>query len=228
VEERGHGEIWKNAAITLLSVALGAALAAIPLLSSTSHWDRWVVPTYCTTVCVAFLLSIVCGVAGRSVRRERADSVADIKADLDQLLDAYAYREDDPAEQAEVPASAPKPALLQRMRSEARENIRLIELARESGQYWRITDPSPEMKEWKRHHSFLESQPQYAAAYEIGRRAARDVESMMGVRSLRIFTGRRTVKANDNLEPALVSLREFDEVLSTAMQDATPTALPSA
>lgn len=93
VASEGRAKPWSAAGSILVSVGGGALIAAVPLLSSTERWDSWVVPTYAVAVVILFVLSALCWLAARTVRLERADSVAAIKIDLDRLLDAY----DEPA-----------------------------------------------------------------------------------------------------------------------------------
>lgn len=76
-------------ASVLIGSALGAALGAIPLFSSDAQLDKWVMPTYLTTMVALALLAIGFLAASRSVKAERADSVQAIKEDYDKWLADY-------------------------------------------------------------------------------------------------------------------------------------------
>jgi hypothetical protein len=115
------------AAQTLASVGLGALIAGIPLLSSTSAWDKWVVPVYVACVGVTFVIAALCGLAARSALRERADSVEAVKSDLDGLLDAY----EEPTVSTDVERGVLRHFLI-RMRTEARESWTLFRDSRQS------------------------------------------------------------------------------------------------
>jgi hypothetical protein len=194
-------------------VALGALIATIPLLNSQSHWDPWVLPTYIATVTMAFLLSGVCALAARTVRAERADSVADIKSDLDQLLEAY----ESPISEEETWANVLR-QFLQRIRGELRDNQQMLERARESGRYWKVTEGTPATKVWKDNAALLEGDDRLMEVYEQGRRAAREVERVTSARSVRLFSGSR-VRKDDRLDEALDVLKRFDELLTQAINE---------
>lgn len=214
LKNAGHNRVWTNAGVTLLSVGLGALLAGIPLLSSTSHWDSWVMPVYASSVGVAFLLAGLCWLAARSIRRERADSVAAIKTDLDRLLDAY----EEPGVTADIEKNV-RDHFLKTMRREARESRRMIEQVRDSGQYWKMTETTPATKEWKSSQSFLEGDAELEPAYEAGRQAASEVERVLSARSFRMFRGGR-VRTDDRLDDAVSALAAFEQALTSAMEPA--------
>jgi hypothetical protein len=191
-------------------------VAGIPLLSSTASWDNWVKPVYAVSVGLALLVAAVCWLAGRSVKRERADSVSDIKGDLDKLLSGYERKPI--SQQALAEAIVP---FLQRMRAEARENHRLISEVKQRAEYWRWTEaPTPETKEWKKNSSILEADTEHQELYEAGQRAARRVDGLMTTRSVRMLTRARKVKPGDGLDETLHALEEFERLLTAEVDRA--------
>jgi hypothetical protein len=57
------------------------------------------------------------------------------------------------------------------MRAETRENLRLIKQVEEHGRYWKVTDPTPERKEWKTNSVLIDGDESLERVYEAGRRA---------------------------------------------------------
>lgn len=221
VDQPDRATRWTSAGVVWLSVALGALVAGIPLLNSRSNWDGWVIPVYASAIGVSLLIAALCGLAGRSVRRARAESVTAIKTDLDSLLSAY-----------EVPDASPEVHhdvlrhFLQRVRVEVRDNQRLVQQAHDHGRYWKVTEAAPSTKEWKNNSAMLADEAGLEATYEKGREAAAEVERVLTARSFRMFRGGR-VRQDDRLGEALQVLREFDEFLTHAM-DNPPPATPVA
>lgn len=187
-------------------------MAGIPLLSSTSDLDPWIVPVYWVAVAAFFVFAGVFALAQRSVQQERADSVGAIKTDLDNLLGAY--------EEPELSADAEREVLnhfLQRMRVEAQDNHELITRAAQSGRYWKVTEAGPSTKEWKNNSLMLEGEPGLDEIYAKGRRAAAEVERLLTARSFRMFSGSK-VRSDDRLSEALAALNVFDQALTEAME----------
>lgn len=210
VASEGRARPWAGAASAFVSVGLGALIAGVPLLSSTSSWDGWVVPSYAAAVGMSFVLACICWLAARAVRFERADSVAAIKNDLDRLLDAYEVEA--PADGgAQLPGVTSDLAkLLQPVRREARTNRQLIQQVIDGGRYWRLSDPTPEAKAWKKHRGFIEGDPALETLFESGEAARQEVERVLTVRSLRMFRGGK-VRADDRLQDAVKTLTALEE-----------------
>lgn len=212
------GSRWSNAGVVSVSVALGGLVAGIPLLNSRSEWDSWVIPVYAGIVAVLLLVAGLCALAGRSVHEQHAESVAAIKTDLDRLLSAY--------EMTALGETTRDVTLhfVQRIRTEARDNRRLIQQASDHGRYWKVIESAPSTKEWKNNAIMLDDDPALSVAHDKGRQAAAEVERVLTARSFRMFRGGK-VRADDRLGDALKALDDFDEALEDIMtSESSPTA----
>jgi hypothetical protein len=115
---------------------------------------------------------------------------------------------------------------LQRMRAEARENLRLVRPVQEHGRYWKLPDPTPQTKEWKTNSVLIEGDESLEGVYEAGLRAAAEVDRILTTRSFRMFRGGR-VKSDDRLSEVTDALTHFDQVLTDAMETRPEVAVVS-
>lgn len=219
VEAPPRGRWFLVVAQLLLGAALGSAVAGIPLLSSTVDLDAWVRPTYIAATAACVVLAVVCFLAYRSTREQRADSITAIKEDLDGLLAAY-----EPLPSESPPARSVSPRLrsvLRLLRDEARDNHTLMRQAEERGEYWKVmSEDAPQTSAWKKHRGLLADDPSYEDLYQRGRRACQGVERVLQARSVRLFrpkAKRRKVEAQDRLPEIIRDLGLFDEALSDAL-----------
>lgn len=208
---------WSAAAGGLVSVGLGALIAGVPLLSSTSRWDAWVIPAYAAAIAVTFSVAAICGFAARGIRFERADSVAAIKGDLDALLDAYELPDTHLSRTSATLLADDSAPVLRGMRREAKTNRQLLEQVQERGRYWRITDPTPSLKSWKRDRFLLEGDPQLERVYEAGEHARVEIDRIMTLRSLRLLRGRGRLRQDDRLDEAVRATSELERLLADVM-----------
>lgn len=70
-------------------MALGGTLAAIPYLSDDADMQSWIAALYWTSITALVLSSILCFLFARTVTQSRAETIADIKDDLDTMLNSY-------------------------------------------------------------------------------------------------------------------------------------------
>lgn len=223
VEARPRSRVWNGAGAVLVSTSLGALLAGIPLLSSTADWDDWVIPVYAAAIGVALLVGGLCFRAARSMRDERADSVADIKTDLDRLLAAYeqpgAQAEHvDPAEIRRIETELIRESLRE-IRSEARENLQLLQRAVEQGRYWKMTETGLTTKQWKRNQPLLRGERTLEGLLDSGQHVANEVERIATSRAFAALKFNRRIDSEDRLPEVIELLRTFDSDLTKTLEE---------
>lgn len=229
LEKAPRSRKWNGAAVIFVSVALGSLVTGIPLLSQ-ADVTAPVLIAYIAAIVLCVALAVASGLAGRSLKDERADSVSAIKAELDRLLAAYP---DEPTasplspedDDAGLDRDVYKP-FLQQLRREARDNLRRVQDAIRHGKYWAATDPDkPTTKEWDE-VGFILQDDKFEDAYEHGHRAAQEVQRLAGHRPWRQPRGRRPIERDDRLPEALEVFERFDQALMRAIEKLDEEAKP--
>jgi hypothetical protein len=211
--EPSRARWFAGAAVLALGGAVGGGFGLIPFLSTTPAPSSSATILYAALVGVGLVAALLCGLAYRALHVERADSVGAIKEDLDRMLAAY---EDTSPTYEEVVREALR-APLQRMRGEARTNLRLLREASESGQYWKVTDNAPSTTEWKRNRELLEGQEGFEALVESAQEAAGEVDRVLTRRAFRMFRRGRRVSNEDRLPSVIDAVERLDSALDDAI-----------
>jgi hypothetical protein len=90
LEEAISGAWFAPLGLLLLGAAAGGAVAGIPLFgSSDAKLKSWVEPVYWSAIGVCVFVGLLCLLAHRAVGEQRADSIAAIREDCDELLKRY-------------------------------------------------------------------------------------------------------------------------------------------
>jgi hypothetical protein len=103
---------------------------------------------------------------------------------------------------------------LREIQEETSDSLRLMDLARERGFFWKMTEPGPRTASWKRHRDFLRGQRDLEDLYESGRLASGEVDRVMQQRAARsVFRRRRDIEDEDRLPEVIAALTDFNSHL---------------
>lgn len=218
--EEGRGRWFGPAAGVLVGAGLGALVTGIPLLNSNENWDPWVIPLYLCATIVLFLFAGVCGLALRSVKAQRADSVASIKYDLDSWMAEYELAQEPVASGMTGHESRLRLAIRQ-VRAEAQQARRIFKEAQNEGLFWRLTGEVPTDKAWKKHRGLL-AQECPSEVFETANKAFGHVAGLLTRRSVVMLSGKRTIRSDDklDLEEAIAALDAADQALGSTERNA--------
>jgi hypothetical protein len=89
VQRESRATPYDKAATGSFWAAIGAVVAAIPLLGSAEDIELWSLLLYGVVIAMFFVVALICRLACRSITAERADSVKAIKGDLDGWIASY-------------------------------------------------------------------------------------------------------------------------------------------
>ena len=107
---------------------------------------------------------------------------------------------------------------LRLVREEVRDSLRILTRARDTGTYWKLTETSPDTKQWKKHRTLLLEMVS-DDDYEQLRVAAQEVDRINTARSMGTVFKRDTKVHDDNRVPETVLLLvDVEARLSAALQ----------